>query len=164
MIMFDFLNTLIDDANLCIGAIKQTECRQSKQESQETPRGFREYIKFELDKRADADRLFAKTYAKSNKSLDECIKYIVGEMFKKCVREGNTGFAVNDMADNSDLVALAIHYYDEDDIRINPINGSVMVKGQDEKVPQMPKTEQRKPKTKKVEVEDEEIFTLEDFM
>lgn len=40
---------------------------------------FKEAIKSYLDKRARTDELFAKSYAKENKNLDECCSYIMGK-------------------------------------------------------------------------------------
>lgn len=69
---------------------------------------FKTIVKTYLDKRAEQDELFAKTYAKPNKSIDECIAYIIQE-----VRKANRiGWA------NSEIWNLAIHYYDEDSIKV----------------------------------------------
>ena len=43
---------------------------------------FKEAIKSHLDERAETDELFAKSYAKENKNLDECCSYIMGEARK----------------------------------------------------------------------------------
>lgn len=76
------------------------------------------YIKSELDKRAETDDLFANTYAKKNKSIKECIKYVVGEAFGSCKRNGNVGVTY---FSPDKVVEMAIHYYDEDDIKIKEI-------------------------------------------
>lgn len=44
---------------------------------------FKEAIKSYLDERARTDELFAKSYAKENKNLDECCSYIMGEARKR---------------------------------------------------------------------------------
>lgn len=72
---------------------------------------FKAIVKAYLDKRAEQDELFAKTYAKPNKSIDECCKFIIGEVYKA----GKIGHA------NMDIWNLAVHYYDEDDIKITPV-------------------------------------------
>jgi hypothetical protein len=72
---------------------------------------FKAIVKAYLDKRAEQDELFKATYAKPNKSIDECVKYIIGEVYKA----GKIGHA------NMDIWNLAIHYYDEDDIKITPV-------------------------------------------
>ena len=44
----------------------------------------KERIKDYLDERASKDELFAKSYVKTNKNIDECYDYIVGEARKPC--------------------------------------------------------------------------------
>ncbi|MDE6497119.1 MAG: PcfK-like family protein, partial [Muribaculaceae bacterium] len=68
-------------------------------------------IKSYLDRRAASDPLFATSYAKPGKNLDECFRYILGEARKR-------GSAVC-MTDD-EVFGLAVHYYDEDDIKIAP--------------------------------------------
>ena len=73
---------------------------------------FKEAIKSYLDERAGTDELFAKYYAKENKNLDECCSYIMGEARKR----GNA-VAMSD----TEVFGLAVHYYDEDDIKVNKL-------------------------------------------
>lgn len=68
-------------------------------------------IKAYLDKRAQEDTLFAASYAKENKSIDECFDYIIGEVRKK----GNAVYMSDD-----EVFGMAVHYYDEDDIKVSP--------------------------------------------
>lgn len=72
---------------------------------------FKTIVKAYLDKRAEQDELFRATYAKPNKSIDECCKYIIGEVYKA----NKIGHA------NAEIFGLAVHYYDEDDIKITPL-------------------------------------------
>lgn len=74
---------------------------------------FKNTIKSYLDERAKTDELFAASYAKENKNLDECCSYILGEAKKR-------GNAVA-MADD-EVFGMAVHYYDEDDIKINKLS------------------------------------------
>ena len=69
-------------------------------------------IKAYLDRRAASDPLFAASYAKPGKNLDECFRYILGEARKR-------GSAVC-MTDD-EVFGLAVHYYDEDHIEIAPV-------------------------------------------
>ena len=79
---------------------------------------FKQTIKAYLDKRAAEDELFAVSYAKPNKNLDECVNYIFGEVQKS----GCNGFA------DDEIFGLAVHYYDEDEIKdIKPIKGGRVV-------------------------------------
>lgn len=70
---------------------------------------FEQAIKTYLDNRAKEDELFAKTYAKANKSLEECCKYILQEARKR----GNA-VAMTD----EEVYGMAVHYYDEDSIKV----------------------------------------------
>lgn len=79
---------------------------------------FKETIKNYLEKRASEDDLFAETFKKTNKSIDECCNYVM-----KCAKEcGATGYA------DEEVFGWAVHYYDEDDIKnIKPVSGTVIV-------------------------------------
>ncbi len=79
---------------------------------------FQKAIKTYLDERAKTDELFAKSYAKKGKTIKECCKYIMGEARKR-------GTAVY-MTDE-EVYGLAVHYYDEDDIKINPVRETAKV-------------------------------------
>lgn len=79
---------------------------------------FKEVIKAHLDNRAQEDELFAKSYAKEGKNIDDCVTYILNYVQKS----GCQGFA------DEEIYGLAIHYYDEDDIDVgNPVNCNVIV-------------------------------------
>lgn len=71
--------------------------------------GFEQAIKAYLDERASIDALFAQTYAKKEKSIEECCRYIIQEV-KKTNRQG---FA------DEEIFSMAIHYYDEDNIKVD---------------------------------------------
>lgn len=72
---------------------------------------FKQAIKRYLDERAKSDPLFATTYAKKNKSIDECCAYIMQQAKKQAVK----GCA----AVSDDVVyGWAVHYYDEDSIKV----------------------------------------------
>ena len=56
--------------------------------------------------------MFAKSYAKTNKNIDECYDYIVGEARKQC--KDSDSICISD-----DVVyGWAVHYYDEDNIKV----------------------------------------------
>lgn len=94
-----------------------------KKENQNTgPKGtdsFKATILKHLTELAEQDELFAKTFAKKNKNIDECIAYI----FTTVKATGCTGFT------DDEVYQMAVHYYDEDEIKIGDlsINGSVVV-------------------------------------
>lgn len=77
---------------------------------------FKQAIKSYLDKRAKTDKLFAVVYAKANKNLTECCSYIMGEAKKR-------GNAV--CMSDEEVFGLAVHYYDEDNIKINKLPANV---------------------------------------
>ncbi len=78
---------------------------------------FKEIIHTHLKERAAEDRLFAVTFSKPEKSIDNCITYILNEVKKS----GCTGFA------DDEIFNMAVHYYDEDDIKVGePVNCTVV--------------------------------------
>lgn len=71
----------------------------------------KEAIKAYLDRRAAADAQFAAVYAKPHKNIDECFSYILGE-----ARRRGREVCMTD----EEVFGLAVHYYDEDDIKVKP--------------------------------------------
>lgn len=71
---------------------------------------FETIIKNYLDSRAQTDSLFAEAYRKANKSIKECCRYIISQARKL----GGTAVAVDDAT----VYGWAVHYYDEDDIKL----------------------------------------------
>ena len=65
---------------------------------------FKETIQTFLEKKASTDELFAKTYKKEDKNIDNCITYILNTVKKS----GANGF------EDEEIYSMAIHYYDED--------------------------------------------------
>lgn len=72
----------------------------------------KDIIKNYLDERAKSDELFAEKYANPKKSINECWDYIVGEASKR----GNC-VAMSD----EEVFGLAVHYYDEENIKVEKI-------------------------------------------
>lgn len=75
---------------------------------------FEDTIKNYLDGRAKEDSLFAETYKKENKSIEECCKYIMQQAQKMYNKRVNGGIAI----DRKTVYGWAVHYYDEDDIKL----------------------------------------------
>lgn len=69
---------------------------------------FKNTIKAYLDQRAETDVLFSLQYSKPEKSIDDCITYILNEVKKS----GCNGFA------DDEIYNMAVHFYDEDNIEI----------------------------------------------
>lgn len=82
---------------------------------------FEKAIKAYLDKRAAEDPQFAQSYAKEKKSIEECCDFIIGEASKK--RNGNAAVMTDE-----EVYGLAVHYYDEDDIKVNRNHGGTEVR------------------------------------
>lgn len=83
---------------------------------------FENRIKTYLDKRAAEDPLFATSYAKEKKSIKECCNYIMGEAKKQAV--GGAAAIDDDV-----VFGWAVHYYDEDNIKVNHVRGTVKPSG-----------------------------------
>lgn len=100
---------------------------------------FETAIKTFLDNLAKEDEMFSKNYAKPNKSISECCKYIFQQVEKN--RKNNDRCVA---CTDEEVYGLAIHYYDEDDIKVDgPKN--IVEKAQ---YAQGPKSSSEKPKTK----------------
>ena len=78
----------------------------------QTSTPIKQTIQKYLDERAATDKLFALSYSKKNKNIDECCNYILGEAMKK-------GMAV--FMSDDEVYSMAVHYYDEDNIKINKL-------------------------------------------
>ena len=103
-----------------------------------------------LKKRADTDPSVKNNLQKENKSLKECWDYVLGEVAKTMYRNGKFGCAAGD---DEDLYALAIHYYDEDDIKIAPLPSTMKVEAkmdEDKKEEKAAKTEPKETQKEKV--------------
>lgn len=83
--------------------------------------GFETAIKKFLDNLASEDMAFAENYRKPNKSISECCKYIMQEVEKN--RKGQRCVACTD----EEVFGLAIHYYDEDNIKVEGPKAKVNV-------------------------------------
>lgn len=69
---------------------------------------FKRTIQHYLEGRAQEDELFRPRYENPKKNIDECCDYILDSVYKS----GRNGFA------DDEIYALALHYYDEDDIEV----------------------------------------------
>lgn len=79
---------------------------------------FQKTIKIYLDEMVASDELFAVTYSKPNKNIEDCITYILNAIQKS---------DCNGFTDN-EIFGMAIHYYDEDNIDVgNPVNCHIVV-------------------------------------
>lgn len=113
---------------------------------------FAETIKKHLDDVAKTDKTFAKNYEKKNKSLDECVNYIIGEARK---RKNGAVAAIPD----DEVYGMAIHYFDEYNIKVSvkdALKDGVSVthgtSANTENIPAKKKSKTRGSKTVKMEV------------
>lgn len=106
--------------------------------------GFENAIKNYLDKRAESDRLFAVSYKKENKSIQECCKYIYSQA-KKLLAKGGNAVGVDD----DTVYGWAVHYYDEDDIKVENVKGIVETVAPVKASVKLEKTVEQKPIRKK---------------
>lgn len=70
---------------------------------------FTHRIKSFLDDYSTKDKLFKKSYENPDKNITDCVSYIIGEVY----RSKTNAYA------QEDIFQMAIHYYDEKDIKIN---------------------------------------------
>lgn len=79
---------------------------------------FKQTIKKYLDEVAASDPLFAEKYNNPKKNIDDCVTYILNWVQKS----GCQGFT------DDEIYGQAIHYYDEDDIKVGkPVQCQVVV-------------------------------------
>lgn len=80
-------------------------------------KAFEGIIKAYLDRYATRDEVFAEKYHNNtNKSIEECCSYIASEVQK---------MGVNGL-DDAEVFGMAVHYYDEEDIKAEKINYQVV--------------------------------------
>lgn len=85
-------------------------------------------ISSHLQEVAATDPLFAEALKKPAKNINDCVTYILNEV----KTSGQNGFG------DEEIYNMAIHYYDEDDIKIgNPVSATVKI---NHHVPAPPKT------------------------
>lgn len=100
---------------------------------------FETTIQKYLENRAKEDSLFAETYKKANKSIKECCKYIYSKARKLAAGGNAVGI------DDATVYGWAVHYYDEDEIKVDKVQEHVEVVSS---VPEPTKVEQPKPLVK----------------
>ncbi len=112
---------------------------------------FKQTIMAHLQSRAATDPLFAKSFAKEAKNIDDCINYIFSEVQKS----GCNGFT------DDEIYCMAVHYYDEDDIKIGKgvIPSSVVVNHQVQLTPQEIKEAKEEAIRRTIEAEQQRLRT-----
>lgn len=80
---------------------------------------FTKAISEHLQSLADADPLFAATLRKKNKNITDCVTYILNTVQK----------SGNNVVHHDEVFNMAVHYYDEDDIKPGSSNKARVVIG-----------------------------------
>lgn len=91
----------------------------------EQVKSFNNIIADYLNQRATEDPLFAPKFANPKKSVDECCRYILGE-----ARKRGTTVAMSD----AEVFGMAVHYYDEEDIKVEKESSGCSVSSSSYKV------------------------------
>lgn len=84
------------------------------------PETLQGWLDAKLKGMAGEDPVFAEKLANPKKSLQECIKFIQGEVFEKYVK-GAKGESVCAMPSRDEIFGLAVHYYDEEVLTIRKL-------------------------------------------
>ena len=95
---------------------------------------FQQTIQAYLTQRAENDPLFAPNLKKENKSIEECVRYILGEVRKS----GCAGFA------DEEIFSMAVHYFDEDNIKVEETDNAHVVVNHTVELTEEEKAEARK--------------------
>nr|DAW63966.1 MAG TPA: PcfK-like protein [Caudoviricetes sp.] len=110
---------------------------------------FESAIKEYLDARAKEDVKFAEKYSNEKKSIEECCRFILGEMRKKA-KSGMYG------ATDAEVFGLAVHYYDEEDIKVEKNVSAEVVINREMTEEEKKNLNKRKEAEKKAEAEKRE--------
>ena len=70
-------------------------------------------IKQALDERAKVDPVLAEKMLAKDKSFDDCLNYIGQRYYQMALKQRNGRSCVSFGGDGQELVAMAVHYYDE---------------------------------------------------
>lgn len=120
---------------------------------------FETTIQTYLENRAKTDSLFAETYRKANKSIKECCKYIYSQARNLAKNDNAVG------VDESTVYGWAVHYYDEDNIKVDEVQERTEVVAPVSEPSKEEKPVQQKPARKKTKQElfDARQLSLFDF-
>lgn len=97
------------------------------------PEKLDEAIKAHLDGVAAGDPVFAEKLKNPKKSLKECIQYIQGEVFHEYVKGATRNGVACAAPSRAEVFGMAVHYYDEEDVKIRAISAPHSGSGKTEK-------------------------------
>lgn len=136
--------------------------------------GMKDRLCMLLQQRADNDELFARSFYKPNKSMDECMRFVTKSVLDdmseqvKTVTKKRRNCGIGGGYSDEWVLSKAIHYFDEDDITVDDEFGFEMPE------PELPKSSATqttpqariipmpKPKPKPKFVEGDLFFGLDD--
>lgn len=124
-----------------------------------------DYLKKLIDRQAEKDSDFKSLLSKPNKSLKELAEYVTGEAFK-AVKDAPTDEARGCRTcywDDEKMLNHIIHYYQEDDVKPEPLPENVSTERPSEPKPSEPKTVVMKPKRVKKETKNPKYQELSLF-
>ena len=120
-----------------------------------------DYLKKLIDRQAEKDSDFKSLLSKPNKSLKELAEYVTGEAFKAAPTDEARGCRTC-YWDDETMLNHIIHYYQEDDVKPEPLPENVSTEKPTEPKPQ-PKKVAMKPKKVKKETKTPEYQELSLF-
>ena len=94
---------------------------------------FKEIIKAHLDQRAEQDEMFRKKYETVNRSIEDIVTYIIGEVHKSC----RCGWS------DDEVFGLAVHAAEEPDLKIGKVIDCHIVSNRHIELTDEEKTEQK---------------------
>lgn len=116
---------------------------------------FENVLKVYLEQMAAQDTMFAERYSDPNKSIEECAKYVVGEV-KKRLKSGSNMVCVPD----AEIYGMAVHYYQEKDLKVDGKSEPVKVATPTTTTAATPKKRGKKAKAAKTEQVPEVAFEV----
>lgn len=105
---------------------------------------FKATIKAYLDKQAETDPLFEPHYRKPDKSIEQCVEYILGEVY----HSGCNGFT------DETIYGMAIHFFTEDNVEIRKCGDCRVVVNHEVELTEAEKAEARQQAIRQYQAEE----------
>ena len=152
--MTEALSGLQNEGKIVIGDTVNHKYYRLTENAKRIMEHFEIIIRSYLEEKAKKDEAFAKRLTIESKSMEECCEYIISEVRKKAKK---TYAACTD----EEVFGLAIHYWDEDDIKIdNHAQADVVVNR--ELTPEEKKQAEEMKKQRQAEEEEEKRLRKEE--
>ena len=105
------------------------------------PETIEGWLRGRLDEMANTDPVFAEKLDAPNKSVEECLKYIQGEVYHKYIQGKQHGSSAVGMPSREEVFGWAVHYYDEEKVEIRKLPAGTAVSAE---APKLSKAELEK--------------------